>query len=97
MDHHGIDNIEATLEEMKVHHARMEEEAQAQDEDLTLPWMQVEELVAGQNDAPQNSWPVSLRFAMAMAALASFAIPLIRASRLAVCGCNAGKVERCLV
>lgn len=99
MKNHGIANVEATVEEMQRHHARLQEESSTED-DLSLPWTQVEELVAGQSGlgAPGSSWKsMSLRCAMALAALASFALPLLRASKAAIGGRGGGKVEQLLV
>jgi len=86
MAHHGIDNVEATLEEMQHHHARLAEESVASEHDLSLPWTQVEELVNGEAGAEKTgSWMArSLRCVMALAALASFGLTLLRASQAAV-------------
>lgn len=100
MEHHGIDNIEATMEEMKAHHARLEQEA-VHEEEVALPWTHVEELVAGHHEmhsVPRGSWTTSvLRGIMALAAVASFAVPLLKASRNLVSGSDTGKAESCLV
>jgi len=79
MDRHGIDNIEATMEEMQQHHSRLAEQ-EAADEVEALPWTQEEELVAGNY---QPGCLSSVRVLMAVAALVSFAVPLLRASSVA--------------
>jgi len=84
MEHHGTDNIEATLEEMQLHHARLEEEHAGDEEggeEASLPWTQVEELVGRHHDRRLSPWTTSvLRGIMALAALGSFAVPLWHAS-----------------
>merc|ERR550539_222192 len=96
MDQHGIDNVEATMEEMQQHHARLEQEA-AFEEDTALPWTHVEELVAGHHElgpAEHGSWtPAALRCVMAVAALASFAVPLLRVSTFVVSCSSESKSE----
>merc|ERR1740121_1597850 len=98
MEHHGIDDVEATMEEMQSHHARLEHETESQ-EQLSLPWTHVEELVAHHHEGVSTrAWTISgLRWIMAVSALASFALPLLRASKAAVSSCSVGKDERCLV
>jgi len=97
MAHHGIDNVEASVDEMQQHHARLEQEL-ALGEDMSLPWTQVEELVSGQAEASRTSWLARpLRGVMALAALASFAWPLWRASKAAVGSSGAGTLEKVLV
>jgi len=96
MAHHGIDNVEATLDDMKKHHSRLQEESMPEG-DLSLPWTQVEELVAGQSGlgVPAASWKSRiLRFLMAMAALVSFALPLLHASRTAMSSSKVGESKR---
>jgi len=86
MAKNGVENVEATVEEMKKHHSRLEaESATSPEEDLSLPWTQVEELVAGQSGlgARQSRWSGALRGLMALAALCSFALPLARAWKTA--------------
>jgi len=87
MAHHGIDNVEASLEEMQNHHARLEQEL-ALGEEVSLPWTQVEELVSGQSGSGATAAWLSrlLRCTMALAALASLALPLWRAAKAAVPG-----------
>merc|ERR1719401_88412 len=97
MEHRGIDNVEATLEEMQLHHSRLEQdEAAAIGEDLALPWTQVEELVSGQSRG-RSLLSSFLRCTMALAAMASFALPLWRASRVAVASSGATGLEKVLV
>jgi len=94
MDHHDIDNAEATMEEMQLHHSRLEHEASVE-EDVTLPWIHVEELLLPEESG--GSWlSAKLRWAMAVAVLASFAVPLLH-SQVAASSSNAGKLERFLV
>merc|ERR1719491_1653558 len=46
MSQNGVDNVEATVEEMQLHHSRLEHEASMEDDtDDSLPWTHVEELV----------------------------------------------------
>jgi len=101
MEHHGIDNIEASMEEMQLHHARLEQDISSQEADVALPWTHVEELVGTHHErdsARYRLWAAShVRWIMAVAALASFAAPLLRASIVAASGDEAGKSERCLV
>lgn len=96
----GIDNVEASMEEMQSHHARLEDEASSS-EPLQLPWSLEEELVAGHDDwdaeAGSSSSSRFLRLAMALMALASFAIPLVRASKLVVAGSGSSDLEKVLV
>jgi len=99
MAHHGTDNVEATLDEMNKYHSRLEEEAQT-DDDITLPWTQVEELVSGQSglgEPTSLSKSMILRGAMALAALVSFAVPLLHASKTAMGKHDDGKREQMLV
>merc|ERR1719330_1059250 len=92
----GIDNVEATMEEMQWHHSRLEQEdAMEGEEDATLPWTHVEELVTGETSRSWSS--TALRFVMAVGALASFALPLLRASKVAMAGSGADKFEGVLV
>merc|ERR1719277_2516048 len=91
-------NIKASMEEMTSHHARLEQELESQ-EQLSLPWAHVEELVANHHEVasmPSQTTSV-LRCLMAMAALASFAVPLLRASKTAVASCGVGQPEKCFV
>merc|ERR1719330_884123 len=44
-DDYGLDKVEATLEEMQVHYARLQQELDTEEE-ATLPWTNVEELVS---------------------------------------------------
>lgn len=100
MVHHGIDNIEASLEEMQLHHSRLEQESSAEDDDVSLPWTHVEELVAGHHaDATEarSCGAALLRLVMAVAALASFALPLLRASKVALRSPEATAHEKLLV
>jgi len=101
MAQHGIDDVEATMEEMQWHHSRLQHEASAEEEDIALPWTDVEELVAGHHEsgsAAPGSWSAALlRCVMAVAALASFALPLLRASKAAASCSSTGKSERVLV
>jgi len=98
MEQHGIDNVEATMEEMQLHHARLEQEVESQ-EQLYLPWTHVEELVADHHEeASASSWITSvLRCITAVTVVASFAVPLLHASKAAVSSRSASKHERCLV
>merc|ERR1719188_1712919 len=94
MAHMEIDNVEATMEEMQMHHSRLEHEASAE-EDVALPWIHVEELLED-----SGAWWSSsqlLRCVMAAAALFSFAVPLLRAAKVAASSSDAGKSERVLV
>jgi len=93
MAHNGIGNTEATMEEMQLHHSRLEQETD-EEEDVSLPWTQVEELVASDSSSAGSS---PLRFLMALAALASFAVPLLRASMAVAGRSEASKSEGCLV
>jgi len=97
MSHHGIDDVEATLEEMQHHHARLEQEL-ALGEEVSLPWTQVEELVSGQHQSAMAAlmWRL-LRCSMAFAALVSFALPLWRAAKAAVSSSGASGPEKFLV
>merc|ERR1719330_146143 len=83
MAHWGIDNVEATMEEMQWHHSRLEQDThtEEEEEEARLPWTHVEELVSGRESRSSISSP--LRCVMAVAALASFAMPLLRASKSA--------------
>jgi len=94
MQQNGLNNVEATMEEMQMHHARMaEEEVAADGEDLSLPWSPVEELVAPESSRSFSS--AILRSFMALAALASFLLPLWRrASRAVAAGVPSGGVEK---
>lgn len=95
MAHAGVDNVEATIEEMQLHHARIDQDAA--DAEEKLPWSHVEELVASQ-DVPSSTWSsVPVRLLMVALALASFALPLLRVSKIAVCGSSATKLESLLV
>merc|ERR1719491_674955 len=38
MAHHGIDDVEATMEEMQWHYSRLQHEASTEDEGMMLPW-----------------------------------------------------------
>jgi len=93
MAHWEIDNVEATMEEMQLHHSRLEQEAPAE-EDVALPWIHVEELLED-----SGAWWSSsqLRWVMAVAALVSFAVPLLHASKAAASGSIPSKSERVLV
>merc|ERR1719330_2161170 len=96
MAQHGLDNVEATLEEMQMHHARLEEDLASEDADAPLPWTSVEELVSGEQHQVQRSVFTPLRCIMALAALTSFALPLLRASAVAV-HLGPPKAAACLV
>jgi len=100
MAQQGIDNVEASMEEMQSHHARLEDEASSS-EPLQLPWSLEEELVAGHDEwdaeAGSSSSSRLLRLAMALLALASFAIPLVRASKAVVAGSGSSDFEKVLV
>jgi len=89
MAQHGLDNVEASMEEMQAHHARLESEA-SPSEPVQLPWSLEEELVVGADDwdseAGSYSFSRLLRLAMALLALGSFAVPLVRASQAVVAG-----------
>merc|ERR1719464_2380793 len=99
MELRGIDNVEATMEEMQQHHSRLEQEA-SETEEAPLPWTHVEELMAGDHKSGlgASGWLSlsSLRFAMALVGLAAFAAQLVRASRVAVCS-STTKCEGVLV
>lgn len=102
MIHHGIDNVEASMEEMQRHHSRLEQETlrEEQDSASVLPWTHTEELVARHESilAKPRSWAATLlRIAMGIAALSSFAVPLVRASRDAVSSSSPSKEDRVLV
>merc|ERR1719512_176231 len=93
MAHWGIDNVEASMEEMQLHHSRLEQETSGED-DNELPWIHVEELL--EDSGPQ--WvSTQLRWVMAVAALVSFAVPLLRASKAAASSSSPSKCERVLV
>jgi len=95
----GVDNVEATMEEMQQHHSRLEQEA-FETEEATLPWTHVEELMAGDHKSGlgKPGWlpRPSLRFTMALIGLAAFAAQLVRASRVAACS-SATKCDGLLV
>merc|ERR1719382_891680 len=93
MQQNGLNNVEATMEEMQMHYARMaEDEAAADGEDLSLPWSPVEELVAPESNRSLSS--AILRSFMALAALASFLLLLWRASRAVAAGVRPGGGEK---
>merc|ERR1719203_843222 len=84
MEHHGIDDVEATLEEMRWHHSQKENEDL--DEDMPLPWTQEEELVSEGLIVvePKGSWwRGTIRVAMAFLLLVSSVVGLMRASKVA--------------
>jgi len=99
MNQNGIDNVEATMEEMQWHNSRLEQEASMEGEEAVLPWNHVEELVAGDHESDSGSWiSAPLRCVMAVAALVSFAVPLLRTSKAAVASSSPCKSdERVLV
>merc|ERR1719229_913014 len=89
----GIDNVEASMEEMQLHHSRLEKEISDED-DTALPWIHVEELL--QESGP--GWAsMQLRCVMAVAALVSFAVPLLRSAKVAASSSSPSKSERVLV
>merc|ERR1719384_22532 len=83
MKQHGVANVEATLEDMQRYHARLQEESSHPGENVSLPWLEVEELVTGQGGPALSRASTFLRCFMALAALASFALPLLHASKKA--------------
>merc|ERR1719323_2680900 len=99
MQLHGIENVEATMEEMQQHHSRLEQEA-SETEEAALPWTHVEELMAGDHKsglgAPGWLSRPALRFAMALIGLAAFAVQLVRAARVVACS-SATKCDGVLV
>jgi len=92
MAHHGTDNVEATLEEMQLHHSRLaaeHPEQEGEEEEVALPWTHVEELLAHDaRGASSSRWGLSawLRCVMGLTALVSFARPLVRGAKLAWSG-----------
>merc|ERR1719356_2423717 len=60
MDHMGIDNVEASMEEMQLHHSKPEQETSDED-DTALPWIHVEELL---EESGPSSVSTLLRFVM---------------------------------
>lgn len=100
MAHWGIDNVEATEEEMEQHNSRLAQDA-SMEEAASLPWTNVEELVVGHEEsglAELSSWvPLLLRLLMAAAALGSFAMPLWRMTKVAIPDSSSIKTEKFLV
>merc|ERR1719323_2635092 len=84
----GVENVEATIEEMRQYHSRLEQEA-SETEEAALPWTRIEELIAGDHKSGlgERGWLSSpaLRFTMALVGLAAFAVQLVRASKVAAC------------
>jgi len=102
MAHHGVDNVEATMEEMQWHHAQRE--SADLDAEIELPWTEVEELVSGEEPVYGERWWTrlrgSLRALMAFVLLASSALGLMRAAKVAFApgaGASLPKHEQVLV
>jgi len=85
MAHHGTDNVEATMEEMKWHHSQKDSEGM--DAEIELPWTEVEELVYSEElvyGEPKWKWlRGSMRILMALVLLASSLAGLMRAAKVA--------------
>merc|ERR1740123_116831 len=94
----GLDALDATMEEMEKHHSRLVEESLVSEE-VALPWQHVEELMAGDAESakPQPPSRRLLHFVMALGAIASFAAPLLRASKVAVTGFGSGMSDKQLL
>jgi len=99
MAHHGIEDVEATMEDMRWHYSQKEHEDL--DEEISLPWTQEEELVSGEllSLQPKGNWMRGvLRVAMAFLLLASSVVGLMRAGRVAFASdANLRKHEQVLV
>jgi len=99
---HGIEQLEASEEDMMRHNSMLlEDDAGEEAESDALPWTFVEELVARHRHEVVDaspSWIRSLlRPAIALAVLLSFAVPLARASTLMFSGSIDDKFDRHLV
>jgi len=85
MAHHGIDNVEATMEEMQWHHSQKDSEGM--DAQIELPWTEVEELVYSEefvSGEPKWKWlRGSVRIIMALVLLVSSVAGLMRAAKVA--------------
>merc|ERR1719203_1712499 len=99
MEHHGIDDVEATVEEMRWHYSQREIEDLA--EDIPLAWTEVEERFSGQLAPvePMGKWlRGTVRAAMACLLVASSMVGLLRAGRVAFASdANLPKHEQILV
>jgi len=100
---YGIENLEASDEEMLKHNSMpLEEESTVDEHSEILPWTFAEELVARhlhRHEAPKtSSWIWSLlRPAMACAALLSFAGPLVRTCSAMAAGSSDSQQDKYLV
>merc|ERR1719510_1326020 len=92
----GLDALEATLEEMQKHHSRFAEESLESDE-VGLPWQHVEELMAGDAESPSPQPRRLVHFVMCLGAIASFAVPLLHASKVAIAGSGSGMSDKQLL
>merc|ERR1719413_115516 len=99
MAHHGLEDVEASMEDMRWHYSQKEHEDL--DEEISLPWTQEEELVAGELLSLQpkgNRLRGALRLAMAFLLLASSVVGLMRAGKVAFSSeANLRKHEHVLV
>jgi len=94
----GLESIDATMEEMQRHHSRVMEESLVSEE-VALPWQHVEELMAGDAESPKPR-PLTrrpLQFVMALGAIASFAVPLLRSAKVAIAGSGSGMSDKQLL
>merc|ERR1719492_542018 len=80
MAHHGIDNVEATMEEMQWHHSQKDIDPDAE---IVLPWTEVEELVYMEGGPKWKSLRGAVRVLMALVLLASSLAGLMRAANIA--------------
>jgi len=100
MDLMGINNVEATMEEMQVHYSRLDAEHSSMDKETPLPWSHVEELIASDHKSGLGvtvSSLLTLRTVMLGTVLVSFATQLARATKVVAWSSGETKPENILV
>merc|ERR1719350_2348478 len=101
MDVHGAESLDATLDEMESHYLDAEHQVgqSADAAPQALPWSNVEELIttrSARNRSQRRKSFVSLRDMVAIVALLSFMLPLMKVSKQ-FCGPTKDKLESHLV